>query len=244
MSNATWNRVHDSLMRTLAGPPAAFEPLKHACPMIAGFLTPQSLVLALRRRSLSAVAIDTVYRQLILACRDERTGHARLARDLVWIGMWPALDALYKRGCRANGDGDSLASEIGIIFSRLLRETKLSGVTRLVATLALNAERELIRGAQRERRWQDRHSSEAEPQDSDEGCVSTTSHRLAWPEASGDQLQRELTASLGSAGTLFFEYAVAGLTVPELAERHNLPPQTVRRRLDLTRETLRSELAA
>lgn len=77
-----------------------------------------------------------------------------LATALLWLGLWPALDAIYRRRLYLFlHDPAELVSEIGFLFSRTIKHSDLSRINRVAATLVRNVERDLKEG--RRRVWAD-----------------------------------------------------------------------------------------
>jgi len=96
---------------------------------------------------------DRIYSVLVHAVQ-AHSDWRELATALVWLGLWPGLDAIYGHRLRDfAGRPDELVTEISFIVTTTVARIDLSGVNRLAATLVLNVERD-VRDALK-RRWAD-----------------------------------------------------------------------------------------
>lgn len=71
----------------------------------------------------------------------------RLAGALLWLGLWPGLDAVFRRRARLRsspGASDELVSELTDAFTREVASLDLSRVSRVAATLVRSTERRLL----------------------------------------------------------------------------------------------------
>jgi RNA polymerase sigma-70 factor (ECF subfamily) len=121
---------------------------------------------------------DRIYASLVrMAQRLE--GGSELASTLLWLGLWPALDATYNRLLwkYLRDDPEALVSEIGARFTRVIHNANLSRVNRVAATLRLNVQRDILDGLKRQ--WADDNRSTPLPSDETEG-----------PHASGCDLKQ------------------------------------------------------
>jgi len=89
---------------------------------------------------------------------------ATLATALLFLGLWPALDAIYRRNLRHHlDDPGELVSELWDRFTTAVQRADLSRIQRVAATLTLNTRRTLRDG--RQRRWDDSARQEELPDD-------------------------------------------------------------------------------
>lgn len=96
---------------------------------------------------------DRILAALIEMAQSDASG-SDLATALLWLGLWPALDAIYRRRLYAFiARPEELVSEIGIIFTSTIRQADLSRINRVAATLVRNVERDVKEG--RRRAWAD-----------------------------------------------------------------------------------------
>jgi DNA-directed RNA polymerase specialized sigma24 family protein len=74
-----------------------------------------------------------------------------LATSILWLGLWPALDAIYRRKLnRFIRQPDALVSELGSRFTEAIARADLSKIHRVAATLVMNTERDLVQALIRE----------------------------------------------------------------------------------------------
>lgn len=96
---------------------------------------------------------DRILAALIKMAQSGGSG-SDLATSLLWLGLWPALDAIYRRRLYAFiSRPEELVSEIGIIFTTTIQHSDLSRIHRVAATLVRNVERDVKEG--RRRAWAD-----------------------------------------------------------------------------------------
>jgi len=81
-----------------------------------------------------------------------RSEWAELSTAVLWLGLWPGLDAIYSHRLRDFlGQPDELVTELSFIFTTTVARIELAGVNRLAATLVRNVERDVREGLKR--RW-------------------------------------------------------------------------------------------
>ena len=94
---------------------------------------------------------DRIYSVLVRAVQ-AHSDWRELATALVWLGLWPGLDAIYGHRLRDFvGQPDELVADISFVVTTTVERIDLAGVNRLAATLVLNVERD-VRDALK-RRW-------------------------------------------------------------------------------------------
>nr|BDT32060.1 sigma-70 family RNA polymerase sigma factor [Myxococcus sp. MH1] len=116
---------------------------------LAGFVTPSALVAYLNSRDEDAGARNAVFATLVSMVQERDEG--ALASTLLWLGLWPALDAIYRRRRRCFESSDELTSALSFAFSALVARVDLRRTHRVAATLVLGAERDLVKALQRTR---------------------------------------------------------------------------------------------
>lgn len=66
---------------------------------------------------------------------------------LAWLGLWPALDAIFRRRLRHFREApEELVSEIASCFTSQVQRADLSQISRVAATLTRNTERDVREG--------------------------------------------------------------------------------------------------
>lgn len=88
---------------------------------------------------------DQIYAALLRAVQS-RAPSGRLAGELAWCGLWPALDRIYRRRLRYFGeDPDELTQGIWLSFNELVHRIDLAHVRRVAATLIRSTNRDVGR---------------------------------------------------------------------------------------------------
>ena len=107
---------------------------------------------------------DRIYAALVRTAQQSGVG-AELAVTLLWVGLWPALDATYRRLVwkHFRDDPDALVSEIGARFTRVIHNANLNRINRVAATLRLNVQRDILDGLKRQ--WADEKRTAPLPSD-------------------------------------------------------------------------------
>jgi RNA polymerase sigma-70 factor (ECF subfamily) len=86
---------------------------------------------------------DLIYAELVCLARSGGA-HAELSRVLLWLGLWPGLDAIYRRNFKFHlGETDELVSELGAHFMRCVEHADLAQINWVAATLLKNTQRQL-----------------------------------------------------------------------------------------------------
>jgi RNA polymerase sigma-70 factor (ECF subfamily) len=86
---------------------------------------------------------DQIYAALLRAVQ-ARAPCGRLAGELAWCGLWPALDRIYRRRLRHLGeDPDELTQGIWLAFNELLHRIDLAHGRRIAATLVRSTNRDV-----------------------------------------------------------------------------------------------------
>ena len=88
---------------------------------------------------------DQIYAALLRTVQ-ARAPCGRLAGELAWCGLWPALDRIYRRRLRYLGeDPDELTQGIWLAFNELIHRIGLAHVGRIAATLVRSTNRDVGR---------------------------------------------------------------------------------------------------
>lgn len=148
---ARWEALHASLHRSLRTLQAdqAFAAAKHQHPALAPWSDPGALVAFLTGSRDELDAKDHLLRALVRMAQGKES--AQLGCAMLWLGLWPGLDAVYRRRRPCGRDADELVSELGEAFLSLVDRLDLSSVRRVAATLVRSTERDLM--DRRKRAW-------------------------------------------------------------------------------------------
>lgn len=87
----------------------------------------------------------------VLATLVQQGEQKELAAPMLWLGLWPGLDAIHRRRTRHFLHApDELASEIADALTHEIAELDLACVVRVAATLVRSTERRVLEGRARE----------------------------------------------------------------------------------------------
>lgn len=159
MRRRTWEALHGSLTRWADSLDAyrAFRRERQRQVELEPFEDPAALIDFLTSKDGDLDQKDRIYAALVRTTQRQGDG-AELASTLLWLGLWPALDATYRRLLRRyffeDREGpEILVSEIGARFTNVIHGANLDRINRVAATLRLNVQRDILDGFKRE--WAD-----------------------------------------------------------------------------------------
>jgi DNA-directed RNA polymerase specialized sigma24 family protein len=220
---ASWEALQESLSRSIRTFEAAeqFRILQSQRQGLGAFAEPVALAAWLADRAVDPGERNEVYIALVELAQQGEEG----AMPLLWLGLLPALEAIYRRQRRFwHRNPDGLVSEIASAFSQLVQRMDLSRVNRIAATLVRSTERDVC--AERQRTLP-KHTHEVElPDDFDlVDPVSTLS-------ANGDAeaVRRLLLPVVGHDAELVISVVVMGQTQAEAAVALGIPHDAARKR--------------
>jgi RNA polymerase sigma-70 factor (ECF subfamily) len=147
-----WEALHAGLMRSIDARDAArsYAELRRQAPALAAFGEPAAVAAFLARRDSSLAERDRVLRCLVAEA--SKGGAKRLALALLFLGLWPGLDSIFrKRTPLFQPAAHDLELEIVDRFTAQVHRIDLARVTCLAATLVMNTEREIVDVRLRER---------------------------------------------------------------------------------------------
>lgn len=237
----TWKEIHMSLMLWTDSPEAIrafrreqmrqieFEPFEELIELIF-YLNDKDKVTSedLSRK-------DRIYSALITITQQQGSGE-KLASTLLWLGLWPALDAIRGRLFRFFNDQEELVSEISAKFTAAIHRANLERINRVAATLVRNTQRDILTGLKcqwaEEKRWNRLRRGIS--------AISLESHvESKWglpfyvdPEEETQALRVLLAKEVGSEANadLVIWKAVLGETPMEMGARLGIPNGTARKR--------------
>jgi DNA-directed RNA polymerase specialized sigma24 family protein len=174
---------------------------------------------------------------------------AELAMSLCWLGLWPALDAIFCRNLRYFVDApDELVSEISSCFTSQVQRAGLSGISRVAATLTRSTERDL---------WDHRRAAQAEAGLRSDLSAEHGSKQSRRPEPSGlgipsglspeDEIaaiRALLVPIVGDEADLVIGAAIYGENQRELAEQLGVTYEAVRKRFQRALDRIRERFQA
>ena len=190
---------------------------------------------------------DRIYAVLVRAVQANAEWR-ELASALVWLGLWPGLDAIYGHRLRDfAGRPDELVTEISFIVTTTVARIDLSGVNRLAATLVLNVERD-VRDALK-RRWAD----EARVVDVDDPAATGPDEHLESKPTIDDRelpvdaadlpaVRAWLTDIVHGDADLVIGAALYGFDLHELADELGIGHEAARKRFQRAIKRIRERL--
>jgi RNA polymerase sigma-70 factor (ECF subfamily) len=206
---------------------------------------------------------DAIYGFLVEAAQ-ARGDDAELAVALVWLGLWPALDGIYRRRQRDFfRRPERLVSEIGARFCAAIYGADLGRIRRVAATLVRNVERDVRE--ERKRAWAEerRRTDLPQEQDDDPNDEDATGDRREAlvspllrtrgvselgqpPGLSSDEdveaLRDLLVGIVGDDADLVLGSTVYGLSQREVGERLGISHDAARKRFQRAVERIRLRL--
>jgi hypothetical protein len=162
----TWEALHESLARWADSLDAhrAFRKERQRQVELEPFEDPSALIDFLTSKDGDLDQKDQIYAALVMTTQRQGDG-SELASTLLWLGLWPALDATYRRLLRRyfHEDPEALVSEIGARFTQVIHNANLNRINRVAATLSLNVQRDILDALKRQ--WADEALSAPLPSD-------------------------------------------------------------------------------
>lgn len=248
---ARWEALHAGLahsVRTLHAK-ATFSTLKlkhHQRPGLARFADPVALVDHLTSRDGDRDEKDAVLGTLATLVY-RREAH-ELAGALLWLSLWPGLDAVFRRRLRRSpGAQDELISDLTDAFTQEVTALDLSRVRRVAATLVRSTERRLLQAASRaskEQAFVDLSDDEAlgvpapAPHESRLGLSPGRT-----PDEDMAALRVRLERVVGGDAELLVAVAVLGETQGEAGARLGVSAPAARKRFQRALARVRTRLA-
>jgi RNA polymerase sigma-70 factor (ECF subfamily) len=237
---ALWQSLHDDLMRSveMISFKRNFDIVRQSSPFIQRFADHYALLDYLHT---SAGDLDDKDRILALLVDHARglAPHSESATTLLWLALWPGLDAIYRRLSRYfPRRPEELVSEISDRFLVTLHRFDGARVRRVAATILRNTER-LVRHDLRDG-WQ--RSERTDPLPDDEVVRLDLARQRGRPETvfgippgtdvdtAAATLCRALASLIGADAELVIAVAVFGELQNEAAARLAISPEAARKR--------------
>ena len=235
----SWHEIQSHLLREAStlGFQHGFDAIRRDHPELGRFHDPAGLLDALHHGAASAEEKNERLRALIEAAQGEGRA-ADCALTLMLLALWPGLDAVYRRSrWRGAGSGGEVSSEVLARATEAIRCINLVRVHRIAATILRNIERDLIRARRREVRVRDLNV------EIDPGAVAANPV-ASEPEASPEQLHRDMVRIVGADATLVIRVAVEGASHTEAASELGLTVAAARKRYQRALSRARERLSA
>lgn len=222
-----------------------FESLRRTWPDLAPFADPCAVLDVLHRRDAAPDDKDRLLAVLVVAAR---AGKDRdIATTIVWLALWPGLDALYRRLWRHfRGEPAELVSEVAGRFTMELHRADFRRIRRVAATLLANVERD-IRDDLR-RRWAEAARRREMPEPDDLGVEDRPPSPFfdiapgIDADREAEEIGRILTGLVGGDAGIVVAVVVMGEGQREVADRMGLSHDAVRKRYQRALRRLRDML--
>lgn len=157
----TWGQVREGLLRSVQelGSAQQFEVLRRLHAPLNVFDAPADVVAFLatpegspdQKNELLGLLVDVV---------QQRSDNG-LALKLLWLGLWPGLDGIFRRRARLFDDVAEFISTFTDVFLRLVSSMSRARVSRVAALLVRSTERDLL--CERRAAWFERRHVELAP---------------------------------------------------------------------------------
>lgn len=250
---ARWEALHQSLAQAVRTLEAAkqFNEARQTRPPLARFEDAVSLLAYLNSKDGDLDEKDAIYEALVKAVRGGDTNRS-LALHLVWLGIWPALDAIYRRRIHLFiRKPEELVSEISDCLNEVIAEIDFSLVHRIAATLTRSTERKIIE--RRREIWDEAASRSELPDDADLGTAELLEPEEAPaslfgidPNVSDEDevaaLRDWLVAVVGDDADLVIGAAIYGESQKDIAKRLGLTHAAARKRFQRALARVRARL--
>lgn len=259
---ASWEALHSSLERSVRTLQAVqtFHQVKREHRALTEFDEPHQLVGHLTTKDGDPEQKNAILGALVRTA--QTTAHRELGSALLWLGLWPGLDAVYRRRQRSfRGDSNELVAELAHAFTRLIARLDLRAVNRIAATLVRSTERDVV--TRRRSCWADaEHTAFLAPDapirdlEGDISCASQLD-RVAREEWAASyecptgipfdeqvaRLRTWLDENVGADADLLLAVLVMDETQQEAGARLGLSHDVARKRLQRALRRLRERLA-
>lgn len=253
---AAWQALRSDLMRSIDTLKARrqFEVIKQNRPELQRFADVACILDYLRT---GPDDLDDKDRILAALVQTVHAGGAEveLSEAILWLALWPGIDALYRRLWRHFKDAhEDLVSEIAVHFSVAIHRADLTRIRRVAATLLRNVERD-VRNTLRRAREERARLVELPDHDQHEGRhgvdpfargLSPSTFGIA-PGSDADQetrvLRERLFQEIGAHADLVVAVVIIGERPGELADRLGISPEAARKRCQRALDSLRQRLS-
>ena len=250
----TWRSLHANLLRSLEPLPikSQFDALRQARPELRTFVDPYALLDRLHTRFSEPEEKDRILAALV-ALSQGADSSSDLAVILLWLALWPGLDALYRRLLRYFAAApDDLVSEISERFTAGIDRLNRARVSRIAATLLMNIERD-IRSDLR-KRWAEAGRRDEMPDDGGGIASATGTSTISRPDSvfglpagvaadsAAAMIHETLRRMIGNDADLVVAVAIVGEGQREAAGRLGLRYDAARKRYQRTLGRLRDAM--
>ena len=249
---AGWEALHASLIRSVRSLTADknFNTLKKIEPGFQRFTGPIGLLDYLTSKGGCLDDKDAIYRALVTVVQ-RGAPESKLATSLLWLGLWPGLDAVFRRALNFYFEApEELVSDIGDRFTRSIHVADLTRIRRVAATLTRNTERDIRKGRLEARDTRLQHAAFGEEErvlraasqpGADELSMLGHTAGIA-PEREIDEIRDWLTPIVSADADLVIGAAIYGEHQSELGDRLGITHSAARKRFQRAIKRIRRRL--
>ena len=244
---ALWKQIHADFERTLNlhASKTQFEALRLRHSVLGRFIDTTAVLDYLHSRNGDPDDKNLILATLVAAAQQHQFDRD-IASTMVWLALWPGLDAIYRRLWRHfRTDPSELAAEIAGRFAMGLQRADLNRINRVAATLITNVERDIRDGLRR--RWAEAATHEELPDPDEFGSHASTSPCFGLPAGTDPDVvasfvHRVLTDLIGSDADIVVAVVLMGEGQRDVAVRLGLSHDAVRKRYQRALARLRDVL--
>lgn len=250
-----WEALRAGLVRSIRTPEATrqFLEMKTMSPLFTPFSEPDALIGHMHAVRGELDEKDRLLAALVTAVQQSK--QAELARALLWLSLWPGLDATYRRRHKFFAEHpEELVSLLADAFTALVDRLDLSSVNRVAATLVRSTERDAMLAACRD--WEEQRKRAGDVQFArflkdktaeDLATAARVESRLGWRPGSGitedgTALRHWLEPIVGEDVELLVSVLVVEETQHEAGKRLGLSHDAARKRYQRALARLRAHL--
>ena len=221
-----------------------FEALRRSDDVLRPFAEPDALLEQLHGPDAGAEAKNRILAALVTAAQAGGSGEA--AATMLWLALWPGLDAAYRRLLRFYASApEDLVSEISGRFTAEIDRLDLARVQRIAATLTRNVERDIRRSLKA--RWADAAQRSDEAMDEVAPPPVPGAELFDLPngidaDVATDLLTERLRAWIGDDAAIVVAIAIVGESSHEVAARLGIDAAAVRQRYGRALRRLAEEI--
>ena len=251
---AVWQALRSDLMRSIdiLSARRQFELVKQNRSELQHFADVSSLLDSLHGEADNLDGKDHILAALV-RCVHAGGAEGELSEAILWLALWPGLDALYHRLWRHfRYAHEDLVAEIAVRFTLVIHRADLTRIRRVAATLLRNVERDVRSILRRAREERARLVELPDHEDQDQGRHGGDPGFASGPGPSAfgispgsdvDQetrlLRDRLFQEIGAHADLVVAVVIVGERPGEIADRLGISPEAARKRYQRALDSLR-----
>lgn len=229
-NRSLWTQLHHQLGSRIARQREHWSRVCRDATVLARFADASLLLAWFRDQSGDLDAKDAAYRELLQLDPSRDLATRVLARDVAWLGLWPALDRFVRRDVRSGLDVDVAANEYTVAFLTVVKRFDTTRVQRVAATVVLNTARVVTAM---------RAHDAGRPVPAAAAPLSPVAPDVV-TEFELSALRRELFVDVGDDADLILMSVVLGMTYDEIAAHCQMRAAAINKRVLRAMQRLRS----